>query len=47
MRKIQQRAKDTQRRILNAATKLFAANGYAGTTVDEIADEAKANKQRI
>lgn len=46
-RKLQQRAKDTQQRILSAALELFSCKGFAGATVDEIAELAKANKQRI
>ncbi len=46
-RKVQQRAQDTQQRILNAALAQFSRYGYAGTTVDNIAERAKANKQRI
>jgi len=46
-RKIQQRAKDTQNRILNAARELFSERGYGRATMDEIAARAKANKQRI
>lgn len=33
-------AQDTRRRILDAATRLFVANGYAGTTVTAVAGEA-------
>jgi AcrR family transcriptional regulator len=33
-------AQDTRRRILQAATRLFVANGYAGTTVAAVAGEA-------
>ena len=44
---MQKRAKETQARILSAATKLFSASGLNGATVDEIAAEAGVNKQRI
>ena len=37
----------TQRRILAAAEKEFAANGLAGARVDNIAERAKANKCMI
>lgn len=33
-------AEDTRRRILEAATRLFVAHGYAGTKVSAVADEA-------
>lgn len=35
-----EQAQDTRRRILEAATSLFVANGYAGTTVSAVAAEA-------
>jgi len=35
-----EQAQDTRRRILEAATRLFVANGYAGTTVSAVAAEA-------
>jgi AcrR family transcriptional regulator len=35
-----EQAQDTRRRILQAATRLFVANGYAGTTVAAVAAEA-------
>lgn len=35
-----EQAQDTRRRILRAATRLFVANGYAGTTVAAVAAEA-------
>ncbi|MGQ0573899.1 MAG: TetR family transcriptional regulator [Pseudonocardia sp.] len=35
-----EQAQDTRRRILDAATRLFLANGYAGTTVAAVAAEA-------
>ncbi|MBN2570053.1 MAG: TetR/AcrR family transcriptional regulator [Deltaproteobacteria bacterium] len=34
-------------KILKAAKKLFSANGFEGTTVEAIADEAKVNKALI
>lgn len=37
----------TQQRILDAATREFAANGLGGARVDEIALRAKANKRMI
>ena len=44
---MQQRAERTRQAILQAARKLFAAGGFAGTSVDSIAEAASANKQRI
>ena len=44
---MQLRAERTRRAILKSARKLFAAGGFAGTSVDAIALTAKANKQRI
>ena len=44
---MQLRAEKTRHAILQAARKLFAAGGFAGTSVDSIAAEAQANKQRI
>jgi AcrR family transcriptional regulator len=35
-----EQAQETRRRILEAATRLFLANGYAGTTVNAVAAEA-------
>jgi AcrR family transcriptional regulator len=35
-----EQARDTRRRILQAATRLFVANGYTGTTVAAVAAEA-------
>lgn len=40
-------AEATQARILAAATREFARNGFAGARVDEIALKAKANKRMI
>ena len=36
-----------EQRILNAATKQFALNGYGSTRMDKIADEAQVNKATI
>jgi TetR/AcrR family transcriptional regulator len=44
---MQKRAEITHGNILKAARKLFAEYGYHGTTMDKIADTAKANKQRV
>ena len=44
---MQVRAEMTRRNILKTARKLFAQNGFAGTSVDSIAEAAKANKHRI
>jgi len=44
---MQKRAVKTKASILKTARKLFAKHGYHATTVDMIADKAKANKQRI
>ena len=44
---MQQRAEKTRSAILSAARTLFAAGGFAATSVDSIAAKAKANKQRI
>ncbi len=38
---------ETRSRILEAATRIFARKGLNGATVDEIADGAAVNKQRI
>jgi AcrR family transcriptional regulator len=38
---------DTRERILEVATEQFAAKGLAGARVDEIAREARANKQAV
>ena len=45
--KLQQRAINTRRNILDAAIGRFSASGFAGTTVEEIAVSAGVNKQRI
>ena len=44
---MQMRAEKTRNNILKAARKLFSEHGFAGTSVDSIADAAGANKQRI
>ena len=44
---MQKRAEITRGNILKAARKLFATYGYHGTSMDKIADTAKANKQRV
>jgi AcrR family transcriptional regulator len=44
---VQERARKTRDRILSTAVKMFAAQGFHGTTVDAIAAEAGVNKQRI
>ena len=44
---MQKRAMETRSRILEAATRIFARKGLNGATVDEIADGAAVNKQRI
>ena len=44
---MQERAKKTRIRILEAAVKLFSAQGFHGATIDEIAELAEVNKQRI
>ena len=46
-KKLQQRAVNTRRKILDAAIDRFAASGFAGTTVEDIAVAAGVNKQRI
>ncbi len=44
---MQERALKTRGRILRTSKRLFAGYGFHGTSVDRIAAEAKANKQRI
>ncbi|MHC4885379.1 MAG: TetR/AcrR family transcriptional regulator [Planctomycetota bacterium] len=44
---MQERALATRERILDAAETIFAEKGYHGSRIDEIADQAGANKQRI
>ena len=46
-KKLQQRAVNTRRKILDAAIERFAALGLAGATVEDIAVAAGVNKQRI
>lgn len=40
-------AEPVRARLLRAATKRFAENGYRGTTVDEIVASAKVNKRMV
>jgi len=40
-------AEPVRERLLRAATKCFAENGYRGTTVDEIVASAKVNKRMV
>ena len=44
---MQKRALKTRKNILKTAQKLFAKHGYHATSIDLIAEKAKANKQRI
>jgi len=44
---MQDRAKQTQQKILKAARALFAKSGFHGTRVDAIATRARVNKERI
>jgi TetR/AcrR family transcriptional regulator len=44
---MQDRAKKTQEKILKTARTIFAKKGFYGSRVDEIADKAGVNKQRI
>lgn len=44
---MQARAEKTRSSILKTARKLFSEHGFAGTSVDSIAEAAGANKQRI
>lgn len=37
----------SRQRILKTATRLFAKNGFAGTSVDEIVDTTKINKRMV
>ncbi len=41
-----EQARDTRRRILDAATRLFVANGDAGTTVNVVAAEPESCLKR-
>lgn len=45
--KLQPRAENTRRKILDAAVEKFAESGLSGTTVEDIAQAAGVNKQRI
>ena len=45
--KLQLRAENTKRKILDAAVKKFAESGLSGATVEDIALAAGVNKQRI
>ncbi|MBB2992706.1 AcrR family transcriptional regulator [Mycolicibacterium iranicum] len=40
-------ARDTRRRIVAAASELFVAGGYAGTTVDAIAEAAGVSRKTV
>jgi len=44
---MQKRAEKTREKILKTARKLFALKGFHGVSVDEIAEKADVNKQRI
>ena len=41
------RGKDTREKILSVATRLFARKGFAGTSMDEIADEVGIKKASL
>ncbi len=43
----QERARKTRNKILLTARKIFAKQGFHGTSMDAVADAAKANKERI
>lgn len=43
----ERQARATRQAILDAAHELFLANGYAGTSVDDIADRAEVARQTI
>jgi len=43
----QEQARENQRRIIDAATTLFAARGYAGTSLTEIAAAAGVAVQTV
>ena len=45
--KLQARAVNTRRKILESAVFCFSVSGLNGTTVDDIANNAGVNKQRI
>ena len=44
---MQARSEETKKRILEAARDIFAAKGFHGARMDEIAAKAKINKERI
>ena len=44
---MQQRAQETRKKILAAAVSVYSSKGLNGATVDDIAAEAKVNKQRL
>ena len=37
----------TSQKIINCATRLFAEHGYAGTIMDDLAEQCKVNKASI
>ena len=45
--KLQKRAENTRRKILESAVSGFSGGGFSGTTVEDIAASAGVNKQRI
>lgn len=45
--KLQLRAENTRRRILETAIEKFSSGGFTGTVIDDIAGSAGVNKQRI
>ena len=45
--KLQKRAENTRRKILESAVSGFSDGGFSGTTVEDIAASAGVNKQRI
>jgi AcrR family transcriptional regulator len=47
MKKFTLKGEQSKQRILEAAISLFAANGFAGTSVDEIVDTAGVNKRMV
>jgi AcrR family transcriptional regulator len=44
---MQERAKITREKIFEASVELFSSKGFHGTRVDEVAEKAGVNKQRI
>jgi AcrR family transcriptional regulator len=44
---MQERAKITREKIFKASVELFSSKGFHGTRVDEVAEKAGVNKQRI